>query len=267
MKNKPIKVGYIQFQPALCNPQKSLFKLQRLFTKINEADIIVLPELANSGYNFESREQAFQFAEETSGSHFIDFLIDKAKELNAYIVSGFNEKSKKKIFNSALLISPEGIKGKYRKVHLFMNEKDYFSTGDKGFPVFDIGICKIGIMICFDYLFPESWRILGLKGADLICHPSNFITPYPQKVIPSHSVVNKYYIITTNRIGTEGELNFTGKSMIIDPEGDIIKQASSDKEEVLIKDINICLSLNKMITPRNHVFDDRHPEQYTDLVC
>ncbi|MBE9492631.1 MAG: carbon-nitrogen hydrolase [Bacteroidetes bacterium] len=262
-----MKAGFIQFAPQFGDADKTIQHLENLFIKATSADIIVLPELANSGYNFDSKAQAFQYSEKIEKSRFVEFLITKAKQLNTNIITGFNERADGEIFNTALLICPEGIKGKYRKMHLFMNEKDFFSKGDLGFPVFDIGICRLGILVCFDYIFSEAWRILGLKGADLVCHPANLVTPYAQKVIPSQSLINRFYIITADRIGTENELTFTGQSIISDPEGDILYQASVNSEEVKILALDVNLARNKMITPRNHVFDDRLPEQYKELGC
>ncbi len=262
-----IKAGFIQFQPVFGDLEKTISRLTSLIENSEDADLIVLPELANSGYNFDSFEQAYELSEEVDNSSYLNLIKEFAVKNSCFIVSGFNERENDKLYNSAVLVSPEGIIGKYRKVHLFMNEKDIFTPGDLGFPVFDIGICRIGIQICFDYLFPESWRILALKGAQLICHPSNFITAYPQKVIPAHAIINRYFIITTNRIGIEKDLSFTGESFVVNPEGDFIFKASDSDDEVFISDLDIKLSNNKMITKRNHVISDRFPEQYKDLTC
>jgi len=262
-----IKAGIIQFQPVFGDLEKTISRLTPLLESAKDTDIMVLPELANSGYNFDSYEQAFELSEEVENSCYLNFISDFAARNSNHIVTGFNEREKDKLYNTAVLIGPDGVIGKYRKLHLFMNEKDIFEAGNLGFPVFDIGICKIGIQICFDYLFPEAWRILALKGAQLICHPSNFITPYPQKVIPAHAVINRFFIITCNRIGVEKDLNFTGESFIINPDGDFICKASFSNEDVIISDLDIKLADNKMINKRNHVFGDRFPEQYKDLTC
>ena len=179
---------------------------------------------------------------------------------------GFNERHNALLYNSAILIGPKGYIGKYRKLHLFMNEKDYFKPGDVGLPVFDIGLCKIGMLVCFDWIFPEVWRILALKGAEIICHPSNLILPgFAQKAVPIHALTNRVYIVTANRIGTEGDLSFTGLSTIADPKGEILVQASQAEEEVGIKDIDITMARDKMITHRNDVFSDRRPGEYSLL--
>ncbi|MEA3477526.1 MAG: nitrilase-related carbon-nitrogen hydrolase [Bacteroidota bacterium] len=262
-----IKTAFIQFAPLLGNPGLTLNKIQSLLSTLPDVDLIVLPELANSGYNFTSAEQAFELSESVLQSDFVDFLTGFAKTRDIVIVTGFNEQEDAKLYNSSLLITPGGIRGKYRKIHLFMNEKSIFEPGNLGLPVIDVGFCKLGMQICFDYIFPETWRILGLKGADIICHPSNLVTPYAHKVLPAQALMNRYYIVTANRIGTEGDITFSGRSIISDPEGDIILEAPGDSESVLFADLSLEKARNKNLTALNHVYHDRFPEQYKDLGC
>ncbi len=120
-----------------------------------------------------------------------------------------------------------------------MNEFDFFEKGNLGLPVFDIGICKIGMLICFDWIFPEVWRILALKGADIICHPSNLVLPYAQQAVPVHGMINRTFNITANRYGTERGVTFSGKSIISDPFGKTLVTASPDKDEVAFVDLNL----------------------------
>lgn len=261
-----MKVGFIQFAPVLGDVQATIRKIDRLIHHCENTDILILPELCNSGYNFNSYQQAWETSEEVESSVFVQYLRSKCKQFNLYIVVGFNERHNALLYNSAILIGPKGYIGKYRKLHLFMNEKDYFKPGDVGLPVFDIGLCKIGMLVCFDWIFPEVWRILALKGAEIICHPSNLILPgFAQKAVPIHALTNRVYIVTANRIGTEGDLTFTGLSTIADPKGEILVQASQAKEEVEIKDIDITMARDKMITHRNDVFSDRRPGEYSLL--
>jgi predicted amidohydrolase len=240
--------------------------LDRLIPACAQADLLVLPELCNSGYNFESPEQAWRTSEDVQDSSFIQYLESLCRCHGFHIVSGLNERSGDRLFNSAVLVGPRGYVGRYRKLHLFMNEKDIFQPGDKGFPVFDIGPCRVGMLVCFDWQFPEAWRILALKGADLICHPSNLVLPgLAQRAIPIHALTSRVYVVTANRIGTEGDLTFTGLSTIADPRGDVLLQASSAREEVGVAGIDLFLARDKNVTPRNDVFADRRPEQYSLL--
>jgi predicted amidohydrolase len=264
--SKPIKAGFLQFEPIIGNVCENMNQISRLLNDVGETDLVVLPELANSGYNFESKEEALSLAENERTSIFLDFLISEAKKHQSYIVSGFNERENDTLYNSSILIGNEGLLSKYRKMHLFMNEFDIFEKGNLGLPVFDCGNFKIGMLICFDWVFPEVWRILALKGADIICHPSNLVLPYAQQAVPVHGLINRTFNITANRIGTERGLAFTGGSILSDPLGNTMIKAPSDKECLMIAQLDLDLARNKMITPRNHVFDDRLPAEYGYLV-
>jgi predicted amidohydrolase len=262
-----LKIGFIQCAPVLGDVQATIRKIDQLLHGCEIADILVLPELCNSGYNFVSHEQAYETSEEIENSIFIQFLEQKCSQLNLYLVSGFNERDKEVLYNSAVLIGPSGYIGRYRKLHLFMNEKDYFTPGNTDLPVYDIGLCKIGMLVCFDWIFPEVWRILALKGAEIICHPSNLVIPgLAQRAVPIHALTNRVYTVTANRIGAERDLSFTGLSTIANPTGDILVQASQNEEEVGITDVDIALARDKMITDRNDIFADRRPEQYSSIL-
>jgi predicted amidohydrolase len=262
-----LKIGFIQFAPVLGDIDATIRKIDGLIDQSQITDILVLPELCNSGYNFTSFEEAWKTSESIENSIFINYLTSKCEQFNLYIVSGFNERDNNNLYNSAILIGPKGYIGKYRKLHLFMNEKDYFKPGNIGLPVFNIGLCKIGMLVCFDWIFPEVWRILALKGTEIICHPSNLILPgFAQKAVPIHALTNRIFTITANRIGTEGDLSFTGLSTIANPHGDILFQASQTEEEAVIKDIDIRLARDKIITKKNDLFNDRRPEEYSLLI-
>jgi predicted amidohydrolase len=257
-----IKVAIIQFNPFLEDPDRNMLAIRDRLMHTTNADLVVLPELANTGYNFSGRDIAMALSEDPEESELVQMLHNIATTNNQYIVTGFNERSGDLLYNSSLLIGHEGILGIYRKMHLFMNEKDIFEPGDGKLEVFDLGFCKIGMQICFDYLFPEPWRILAQNGAELIVHPSNLLTQNAAKAMPGIALMNRVFTITANRIGTEGELTFNGSSMIINPAGDLLANASTDEEEILTLDINPVEAHNKMITSMNHVFNDRRPEHY-----
>jgi predicted amidohydrolase len=261
-----VKIGFMQFAPTLGDVQATMSRIDKLSRRCAGADLLVLPELCNSGYNFESAEQAWATSEEIGNSIFLDYLGTLCRKHNFYVVSGFNERDGNRLYNSAVLVGPEGYTGQYRKLHLFMNEKDFFQPGDAGLPVFNIESCKVGMLVCFDWIFPEVWRILALKEVDIICHPSNLVLPgLAQRAIPIHALTNRVYVVTANRIGTEGDLTFTGMSTIADPKGEVLAQASRDEEEIGLVSVNIELARDKDITPRNHIIADRRPEEYTIL--
>jgi predicted amidohydrolase len=263
-----MKIGFVQFAPVLGNLQATIQKVERLSARFPGADVLVFPELCNSGYNFRSAAQAWETSEEIQDSTFVRFLESLCRRHKCHIVSGLNEREGDRLYNSAVLVGPRGYLGRYRKLHLFMNEKDYFQPGDAGLPVFDIGHCKIGMLVCFDWIFPEVWRILALKGADVICHPSNLVLPgLAQRAIPIHALINRVYVVTANRIGSEGDLSYTGLSLIADPKGDVLVQASPQEEYVAVVAMDVSLARNKSITRRNNLWEDRRPQEYSDLLA
>ena len=261
-----LKIAQIQFSPRLGKLLYNLKKVEELLEKSRTADLVIIPELANTGYNFNDRTHALELASEVGKSDFAEMLRETSRKQNQYIVSGFHEKEGDELFNTSLLFSPAGEIGKYRKIHLFLNEKEIYSKGNLGLSVFQVEGFKMGMLICFDYHFPEVWRIMALKGAGFIAHPSNLITYKAFKVVPAQAVVNRIFIFTTNRIGTEGDVSFSGRSFAVDPEGEIIAEASRDQEEILFTTFNPDFARNKMLTEKNHVLSDRFPEDYKEII-
>lgn len=261
-----MKLGFMQFAPALGDVQATIRCIERLCPLCAGADLVVLPELCNSGYNFESTKQAWATSEEIGDSVYIEYLTSLCQQHGCHVVTGFNERDGDCLYNSAVLVGPQGYVGRYRKLHLFMDEKDYFQPGDEGLPVFDIGPCRVGMLICFDWEFPEAWRVLALKGADVICHPANLVLPgLAQQAVPVHALTNRIYVVTANRIGTERDLTFTGLSIIATPRGEVLTQASAAKEAVELVDVDMSLARDKNVTARNHIFADRRPKEYALL--
>ena len=259
-----MKISLLQFSPRLNNLQANLDAVNNLIGA-SDSDLYILPELANSGYNFVDKQNAFDNSESIKNSIYIDHLISIAKDKNAHIVSGFCERDGDKLYNSATLINSDGVIGLYRKLHLFLNEKDIFEPGDKGLPVFDTALGKIGMLICFDWMFPEAWRHLALKGAQLIAHPSNLVLPYCQSVTSSYALVNRCFTATANRIGTERNLTFTGQSLLADINGNTVIKGSKDQSQLLSAEIDLCLANSKSVTALNNVFEDRRSDIYGDL--
>ncbi|HIA14717.1 MAG TPA: carbon-nitrogen hydrolase [Nitrospirales bacterium] len=263
-----MKVAYVQFSPALCNLNETISRLEALLSACGNSDLVVLPELCNSGYNFSSKEEAFDSSEPIENSRFLSFLHAQCREHGLDIVTGFNERSGDTLYNSAVLIGPEGYVGRYRKMHLFMNEKDFFCPGDAGLPVFQRKNATLGLLVCYDWFFAEVWKILALKGADIICHPSNLILPrLAQQGIPFHAVTNRVFIVTANRIGTEGSLTFTGNSLIVEARGKILSSAPAAESHVDVVSIDLERARDKTVTSRNDLFGDRRPQDYQELLC
>ncbi|HOO90672.1 MAG TPA: nitrilase-related carbon-nitrogen hydrolase [Syntrophales bacterium] len=264
-----IKIGAVQFEPVFGEVDRNLEMAENLIRQ-SDADLLVLPELFNTGYVFTTKEETISLAEQVPYGKTTQKLCDVAKETDTFIVGGLAEKSGDRIFNSAVLVSPDGYVGRYRKVHLFFEEKLWFDPGDIGFKVYDIGICNVGIMICFDWFFPESMRVLSLKGAEIICHPANLVLPFCQDAMRTRCLESHVFAVTANRTGTESRdgksLHFTGRSQITGPDGTIIYRSDEDSQEARAEEIDVEAARDKHLTIYNHLFTDRRPDYYGKLI-
>nr|6YPA_A Chain A, CN hydrolase domain-containing protein [Pyrococcus horikoshii]6YPA_B Chain B, CN hydrolase domain-containing protein [Pyrococcus horikoshii]6YPA_C Chain C, CN hydrolase domain-containing protein [Pyrococcus horikoshii]6YPA_D Chain D, CN hydrolase domain-containing protein [Pyrococcus horikoshii] len=259
-----VKVGYIQMEPKILELDKNYSKAEKLIKEASKegAKLVVLPELFDTGYNFESREEVFDVAQQIPEGETTTFLMELARELGLYIVAGTAEKSGNYLYNSAVVVGPRGYIGKYRKIHLFYREKVFFEPGDLGFKVFDIGFAKVGVMIAFDWFFPESARTLALKGAEIIAHPANLVMPYAPRAMPIRALENRVYTITADRVGEERGLKFIGKSLIASPKAEVLSIASETEEEIGVVEIDLNLARNKRLNDMNDIFKDRREEYY-----
>lgn len=264
-----MKAGFVQFAPEFGKINRNIEKALFLIEKA-DAELIVLPELFNTGYLFISVKEADSLAESIPDGKTTKALCSIAREKKIHIVAGIAEIAKGKLYNSAVLVSPAGYIATYRKLHLFNEEMLWFQPGDKKFAVYDIGSCKIGMMICFDWFFPESTRMLALKGADIVCHAANLVLPYGQDAMIIRCLENRIYSITANRMGSEQrngkKWRYTGKSQIISPHAQILCRASAEEEEVGVAEIDISKSRNKYLNKHNDLFKDRRVDFYQDLM-
>ena len=178
------RVAVVQFDPQVGtqNRQSNLDTSLSLALQAvnNGANLIVLPELANTGYLFSNRQDAFEHAEPIPDGPSIRAWMDFARDRQVYLVAGLAEREGMQLFDTAVLMGPDGLIGKYRKAHLWNKEKLWFTPGNLGFPVFETPIGRIGLLICWDIWFPEVPRILTQQGADIICSLNNWVwTPPP----------------------------------------------------------------------------------------
>ena len=263
------RAGFFQFEPRFGAVGENL---ERVLSRLRgvEADLIVLPELAFTGYLFHDRSELLSLAENPLTSPTVESLVQLCYERDLLLVTGFAERSGERIFNSALLIGPEGIIHTYRKIHLFNTEKEYFDSGDTPLEPVEVRGVQIGLMICFDWVFPETARVLALQGADILCHPSNLVLSFCQQAMVTRCIENRVFAVTANRIGSEtrprGTLLFTGGSQIVSPKGEILHRAVRETEELYVAEIEVALARNKHMTERNDLFEDRRPLLYTSLI-
>jgi predicted amidohydrolase len=265
-----MQVGFVQFNPTFGDKTANVRRVTHLIARVN-ADLLVLPELFNTGYLFSSESELEELAEGIPSGATTRALKKLAEERNVYLVAGIAEEADGKFYNSAVLVSPSGEVNVYRKAHLFNEEKRWFTPGNTPFEVYDIGLAKIGMMICFDWFFPEVTRILSLKGAQIICHPANLLLPYCQNAMVTRCLENRVFAITCNRTGIEersitNSLRFTGKSQIVNPEGTVLTQAGEIGEAIRVITIEPSSAQNKRVTQRNDLFNDRRTDLFGDLL-
>jgi len=261
-----MKVGFYQYNPVFGKKEENVRRVLSAVRDI-DADLLVLPEFFATGYQFVSREEVAGLSEKIPDGHTTQALSALSQKKNLHIVAGLPEKAGDRFYNSAVLTGPDGFIGVYRKTHLFFEEKLFFSPGDTGFQVWDTSIGHIGIMICFDWYFPESMRTLALMGADVVAHPSNLVLPHCPNSMPVRCRENRVYAVTANRIGEEARkegplLRFIGQSQITAPDGSILVRALDNDETLLSLDIDPALARNKAVTSLNNIFEDRRPEMY-----
>jgi len=264
-------LSIVQFTPVWGNKPCNLQQITALLKDI-KADIIVLPELCTTGYSLLNKKEAFIEGEDENGDG-VRLLRKLAVELQAMIIAGFAEKDAGNTYNSALVASPDNTFKIYRKTHLFYKEKLCFEPGDSGFFVVDHPLvdCKVGVMVCNDWRYPEAARSLALKGADVIACPSNLVSALWGVGMPARALENKVYLAVTNRCGTEKRLledgseqtlTFNGGSVVYDFNGAPLEQAGKNEDAVLTVQIEPQLTRDKSFNAYNNLFADRRPDMY-----
>ena len=242
------------------------------------ADLVALPELANSGCDLPSRECAWSLAEELGGSGTTSGPTLRswrraAEETGIFVVGSFLEREGDSLYNSAAIVGP-GFFGRYRKTHLWDEEKLLYEPG-RELPIFETPLGKIGVLICYDVWFPEAARTLALRGADLICIPANA----PDDWVPEarrrgdltmlnvHAIAtanaNRLFVACANRVGD----GYLGRSCVIDPSGGVLAFGSAMEEDLVSAEADIERSRReKQLTDLSHAFGDRNLNVYEELL-
>lgn len=235
------------------------------------AQVVVLPELVQSGYLFADRDEALSLAENTDGPT-LQLWQALARELNLVIVGGFCERLPgDELANSAAMIDANGLRAVYRKAHLWDAEKDIFTAGDAPPPVVETVHGRLGMLICYDLEFPEWVRLPALAGADLLCAPVNWPDgPRPQTERPAevlrvqaNASVNRMFIAACDRYGHERGVGWVQGSVIVDADGyPLAGLAEQGGEQLLLATLNLAEARNKRISARNDLHKDRRPSLY-----
>lgn len=247
-------------------------------TAANGARLIVLPELASTGYSFDNREEAYAHAEPVPDGPTCTAWTELAKELDVYIVAGIAESDDITLYDTAVLIGPEGFIGKYQKTHLWNREKLIFTPGSS-YPIFETRIGRIGLLICWDIWFPEVARILTAQGADIICSVNNWVwTPPPlfddagncmaSYLTMGASHVNGVPIVAANRVGSERGGKFLGCSLITGVNGwPIGGIADAEQKAVLYADLDVMAARSAVVwSDLNDLPRDRRTDLYDTLL-
>lgn len=265
-----MKAAYLQFAPSYLEVEENLNTVES-YVGSADVDLLVLPELFTSGYFFQSRDDLAQIAEPIPEGRSTKQLQAWAAESDMTIVAGLAEVEGGQFFNSAVVVRPDGRVHTYRKVHLFYEENTLFTPGDRGFPVFNIPTRSgdqygLGVMVCFDWYFPEAARSLAMQGADVIAHPSNLVLPYCPESMPVRARENHVFTITANRYGEEqkGEetLTFIGMSEVCDPTGTILRRAEKEGDELGTVEFDPSEARDRRLNDYNDVLEDRRPSTY-----
>jgi predicted amidohydrolase len=258
-----MRLAVVQTDPEFGNVEANVDQALHLMAGV-EADLYVLPELFNTGYNFIDRPELESLAEEASGPTF-KRIAAFATQRGCHVAYGFAERSSK-IYNSAALVGPVGLLGLYRKVHLFYRETLLFSPGDLGFPVFELPFGKVGMMICFDWFYPEAARAIAFQGAEVILHPSNLVLPYCPDAMITRCLENRVFAATANRVGreTRGESDFLyiGTSEIVSPRGEVLKRLDALSSGVAVVEVDASFARDKRLNEFNDLFEGLRPGLY-----
>ncbi len=253
-----LKVAFVQTNPVLGMKSENTREALSLVDDL-DADLVVLPELFDTGYALD-RDELQALAENPQEGETVATLRDYSKDRGMAIVAGFAESDGSLFYNSAVLCS-RGEAYVYRKVHLFGREKSLFSPGSR-FDVYRIGGVRIGVMVCFDWFFPESARTLMLKGADIIAHPANLVLPYWSRASFTRALENHVFIVTASRVGSERGIRFVGGSQIVSPQGEILARAGDKEVRPGVAEIDPNLARDKSVGESNHILKDRRWEAY-----
>jgi agmatine deiminase len=260
--------------------------MKKTIQKIEEAakkgaQIICLQELYRTQYFPQQENQDVSKLAETIPGESTNAFSTLAKRLKVVIIAPLFEKAQNgKFYNSAVTIDADGeISGVYRKIHIpndpLFYEKSYFEQGTSGYQVYKTSYARIGVLICYDQWFPEAARINALKGADIIFYPTAIgtIKGYTsadgdwhdawRTIQRAHAIANGIHVAAVNRVGEEGELQFWGGSFVCDSFGKVLKEASSDKEETIV--IEVDLGKNRRIQEGWGFLKNRRPDTYNIL--
>ncbi|WP_298336606.1 nitrilase-related carbon-nitrogen hydrolase [Ferrimicrobium sp.] len=239
------------------------------------ADLVVLPELSDSGYVFGSYEEASSLGAPILGNPTLQRWGELANQHRITIVGGFAELGEDgALYNSAALIAPDQNPLTYRKIHLWDGEKEFFTPGDALSTVTEVNGVRVGLAICYDLEFPELVRALTLMGVELLVVPTNWpLSPVPQAERPvefvkaqASAATNGIWIAIADRCGKERGVDWVGYSSLLDPSGyPAFAPIPFGVAGVAVGEVDPARARNKVISSKNHLLDDRRSDLYRVL--
>lgn len=276
-RESAINVGAVQWDPKICQKNYNIEKSASLIHQAAKkgARLVVLPEMCNAGYAFESRCEAYGQGELVPDGPTCQVWAKVAHQDGIFLVSGMIEKEGYCLYNTAVLIGPDGYIGKYRKLHEWDRGKLFLEPGNLGLPVFTLPFGRLGMMICYDGWFPEVPRILALKGADIICDASSWVILPTQSeenygALPTHrahAIFNLVYLVCADRVGHERGVEYFGNSVIIDVDGTVLAgPASRTAEEIIQAEVNVTKGRRRQRGNFNNAFEDRRTDLFDPLL-
>ncbi len=261
-----LRLAVGQMKPQINDPEGNMSRIGSLLdaATTEEVDVLVLPECANSGYVFESREEALNLSEEIPNGPFSRRLALWSKG-GGVVVAGLCERASEGPYDSAAIFAGGKHLATYRKVHLFGKEKEWFLPGNDEPPMIKFNGLRFGVIICYDWAFPEITRILSLKRAQVVLHPANLLLSYCHRAMITRSIENHIFTATSSRVGEDRGLRFIGGSQVTDPIGHVLLRMDYDEEGLAWVDIEPTAADNKVIRGNDIVGDgdlirDRRPE-------
>ena len=275
-----VTVASIQMEPRIGRKDENLARSVALVERAaaGGAALVVLPELANTGYVFESRAEAFALAEPVPAGPSTQAWIEVARRCNTLIVAGIAERDGERLYNAAVVVGPTGWLGTYRKLHLWGDEHLFFEAGDRGLPLFHTPWGRLGVVICYDGWFPEVYRLLAMQGADVVAMPTNWV-PMPGQPAGSPAMANTLAmasahsnalnIVCANRTGTERGQPFIGQSLIVDAQGWPVAGPAAESGEDLVLTAQLDLRATRQarqLNAFNHVVRDRRDDVYDPML-
>jgi predicted amidohydrolase len=271
-----VHVAACQIDPQIGEVDANLERIAHAVTEAagSGATFIVLPEAAVTGYGFGSLAEALPVARQAESSA-EEMLAGLAETHRATIVCGTLEATGDEVFNVALVLTADGRRYRYRKMHLPFLGIDRFATPGPDAPaVIEVDGLRFGVLICYDLRFPEAARICALEGADLIALPTNWpvgVDFHPDLFAPARAAENHCYVLAADRVGTERGTTFMGRSVLCDPDGKRLTVASDTDEEIIYGDVSpeAARATHVRRRPGEHEWDtiaDRRPGLYERLL-